>query len=238
MPEIRIEYRLAVESAMHVGSGFRGVILDRIALKDACNRPFIPGSQMKGIVRDCCRRMAGALGLDSGLNPHDDTNPSVGLAFEQLGSPVDRLFGTRTTEGSCFLRFSDLLPVSDHQQRFGGRSRVQLSRVLGSARPHHLYSTELVESLDAEQVYRGRIHGWHERLAAEEGAIPVAYGLLVAGLLMVEAVGADRTVGLGACRPVIDRLEINGQSREPEEALDAISDPELGDLYELLREVA
>ncbi|RCK78241.1 MAG: CRISPR-associated RAMP, TM1809 family [Candidatus Ozemobacter sibiricus] len=56
---------LRLRSALHIGSGERGDVVDSPVLKDFLHQPFIPGSSLKGAMRSHLERLLPALGLST-----------------------------------------------------------------------------------------------------------------------------------------------------------------------------
>ena len=64
-------YEIVWNGRWHVGSGYQSAVADRLLrrIRGIDGDPFVPGSQIKGIVRNQCERFALALNLDA-INPH------------------------------------------------------------------------------------------------------------------------------------------------------------------------
>ena len=84
------EGRLVLETALHVGTG-RAVspLTDSPILRDAADRPLIPGSSMKGAFRAAVERIVPNLGLRTcGLADGDPADPAEACPSRQ-GSILD-----------------------------------------------------------------------------------------------------------------------------------------------------
>nr|HPQ40872.1 RAMP superfamily CRISPR-associated protein [bacterium] len=142
-------------------------------------------------------------------DPHNPDVPhSRGFrSFENLQSPVDRLFGTKFREGGLYFR--DLRLPRTEQAKTVEQARVAINRQLKTAKDKHLFTTEYAEPLQLTT----RIDGWHEDLVCyDDDYPPYAYCLLIAGLLAVERIGGDKSTGSGWLKkPIaITNIKYNG----------------------------
>jgi len=59
MPQLQIDLAITIATALNVGgSGTLGTLADKNLLRDAWDRPLLPGSQIKGRVRHACEALA------------------------------------------------------------------------------------------------------------------------------------------------------------------------------------
>ena len=233
-----LSYRIAWEGRWHVGSGYRSAATDRLQRRrdgeDAA--PFVPGSQVKGVLRHQCERLALALGLDA-VDPHaaaEDGGRSLVKHFMPLAKselPVDRLFGTRY-QGEC-LFLTNAVPVSSKGKDAATvvQARTAIDRTTGTVMEQHLFTTEVV---GRDIALEGQVRARHPAgvLTQEDGAgFPYEYALLVAGLLSLDALGGDKSAGLGRCEVAIvpNSLRWNGCSISPEDARESFR--EWGELW-------
>ena len=101
-----IGYRIAWKGRWHVGSGYGSAAVDRLQQRlGGAGAPFVPGSQVKGVLRHQCERLALALGLEA-VDPHagaGEGDRSLVEHFRPLAKSkllIDRLFGSRY-QGEC-----------------------------------------------------------------------------------------------------------------------------------------
>ncbi len=216
----------------HVGSGFRTAGVDRMVRRfpGRTGVPFIPGSQIRGVLRNQCERLLVALGGEysdpHGVLPADGT-PWALETFKPLRDlpkrvVVDRLFGTRYDGERLFV--SNAFP----EQPAGGSgagwqtdavTRTSMDRLLGIVAEGKLFTTEVVSST---VPYRFTLRGRHrsDELTVLEGyRYPVEYALLIAGLLTLDSIGADRSAGFGWCTVSVDRMTYQGEPVEVEEVV-------------------
>jgi hypothetical protein len=191
---IHLDLEIRFISRWHAGSGERSFTIDRLVRRDAQNRPFIPASTLKGIVRQSCEKLSRSLGFPEPSDPHqaDLTQSHAFIPFDQMASPIDQLFGTKFEPGGLFFRDAHLKDNEDCSTF--SSNRVARYRVLNTARDKHLFSTEY--GLPA--TFQTRVDGWHSRLAhIDKNDPPYAYCLLIAGILAVERIGGDKSIGAG-----------------------------------------
>lgn len=223
MPErrdlIRLTYTLSFEAAFHCGSGLPRLLLDRAVRRDAEGYLFVPGSTIKGVLRDRCEQLARLFGL-AARSPHDER-----AALEEYRAPdlLSRLFGSRLYPGG--LCFDDAVMGRDDKRFFAGpkfdkqfqslqtsdRTQVSLSRQTGTAKPGLLFSSETgVKDLHFE----GEIVGHVEDLPLDDkDPESPTYGeiLLLAGLLSLDRLSGNKSTGQGRCRIEGVCLTINNQ---------------------------
>lgn len=239
-----LSYCIAWKGRWHVGSGYQSPTADRLQRRrdGEDGAPFVPGSQMKGVLRHQCERLALALGLKA-VDPHagaEDGDRSliehfVPLARSEL--PVDRLFGSRR-QGEC-LFVTNAVPVpSEGEEATTVQARTAIDRLTGTVMEQHLFTTELAEG-DIDLA--GRIRARHPAgiLTQEDGAgFPYEYALLVAGLLSLDALGGDKSAGLGRCEVAVvpDSLRWNGCPISLEDSLRSFEEKDWATMLCLLRE--
>lgn len=173
--------------------------------------------------------------------------PPVWAATTGTPGLITRLFGDRGHPGTLFFDDATLAPderafFAPHgvheQARFQAwqveeRTRVSMSRLLGTARPNHLFTSEYGQrALSFDGSIVGAITDWP--LAALEPGAPGSFALLalVAGLLSVERLGGGCSSGAGACRTAVTALQVDGAQVDVREYLQHLEllDPEY---YEL-----
>ena len=248
-----LTFQIEFKSSWHIGSGFRSAAASRLvrrmpAAKGGGNRgqeeqgadiPYVPGSQIKGVLRHQCERICLASGLDS-LAPHA-TSAAQQTALVQHFVPLrqnpllpDRLLGTRF-QGAC-LFVSNALPVNGASGSSVLRTRTAVDRVTRTVREGHLFTTERMQP----QTVEGRIRARHPAgiLTVEKGGFPHEYSLLLAALLSITTLGGEKGCGLGQCeiRIVPDSLKWNGAAIALRDALANLNETEWGDLVAMIRE--
>ena len=215
MHTIKIDLKIHLDVPWHAGSGWGGAVTDRIVLRDEQNRPFLPGSTLKGVVREACEKLSRTLSLPEPADPH------AGMLPMNL-SPVDRLFGT-PRQGDC-LFFRDAVAKDNSLLPMIQLSRTKMQRGLGTVLEHHLFTTEASPPCQLETA----IVGWHETLFCPDNSYPpFEYALLWAALRSVERVGSCKSVGWGHCRLELLAFEYGGRAVADREFVDLLEFSEL-----------
>ena len=237
-------YDIVWEGRWHVGSGYQSAAADRLLrrLEGAKGAPFVPGSQIKGVLRYQCERFALALGLDA-VNPHagmGENEKALVTHFKPLTQStlvVDRLFGTRY-QGEC-LFVTNAEPMSTADKTVPAvQPRTAMDRLTGTVMEQHLLTTEFAEGNAGLQ---GSIRARHPAgiLTQYEDGFPYEYTLLFLALLSLDTLGGDKSTGLGRCKIHIqkDTLSWNRQCISSDEVLQSFKDePEWGDMLQMLRD--
>ena len=245
-----VSYCITWEGRWHVGSGYQSAAADRLLrrLGGVKGAPFVPGSQIKGVLRYQCERFALALGLEA-VNPHagiPEDEKDLVTHFKPLAKStliVDRLFGTRY-QGEC-LFLTNALPVPSEEEIVTSvQPRTAMDRLTGTVMEQHLFATEFSEGNASLQ---GVIRARHPAgiLTQNEDGFPYEYALLLVSLLSLESLGGDKSTGSGRCRILLkeDTLLWNDQHISLDEVLqdfwDEMSETPREDwpvMLELLRE--
>ena len=55
---IRIDYTLAFQTPFHCGTGIRSGLIDRTIVRDSAGFLYVPGSTLKGVLREYCEQLA------------------------------------------------------------------------------------------------------------------------------------------------------------------------------------
>lgn len=231
MPErhdqLRLSYTLVFESSVHCGSGLPRLMIDRAVRRDADGYLFVPGSTVKGALRDRCEQLARLFGLTA-RSPHDEK-----AALDEYAAPdlPSRLFGSRLRPGElCF----DDLSMRHEDKTFlrrslslslqtAARTQVSLSRRTGTATPGLLFSSEFGL---ADLCFEGEIFGHISDLPIDDQAHSPTYALLLllAGLMSLDRLGGNKSTGIGRCRIEIGALQVNHEPRDPVVWLESLDD--------------
>jgi CRISPR/Cas system CSM-associated protein Csm3 (group 7 of RAMP superfamily) len=215
MQSIELEIKIHFQSKWHSGSGEGGLLYDRLIRRDAHRWPFIPGSTLKGVIREHCEKLSRLLDFPDPVDPHkpDITQIKKLWLFHEACSPVDLLFGSNYKEGGLFFRDARLIkaPVFDSFDQ----SRICRYRVLGTAKDKHLFTNEYAQPME----FHSTITGYHANLVTlSEGDLPFGYCLLIAGILSVDRLGGDKSSGCGKVKlEVVSPFYYNRQPLEVEE---------------------
>lgn len=243
--EVALSYTLTFQAPFHCGTGRQAGLLDRTIQRDREGRLLVPGSTLKGVLRQSCEGIV-ALWEQSRLSlagpqqlaphhlrvssPHDDA-----AAWQDLGDPPSLLaclFGTRARPGTLYYDDATLSAAGRLANRVGGspaeqhawqvdqRAQVSLGRATRTARPQALYTSEYGL---AHLSFKGSITGMLE-------GPDQALSLLAAGLRAVTHVGAQRSTGVGRCQIIVETLTVTGMPPEESAAYrDLLRPPFLAD---------
>ena len=229
-----LRYRIAWKGRWHVGSGYQAAVADRLLRRLPNGSPFVPGAQIKGVLRHQCERLALTLGLEA-VDPHASSKEHgqhlvkhfTPLAKSKL--MVDRLFGSRY-QGECMFVTNAVPTSSEPKSTAPVQTRTAIDRITGTVMERHLFTTELTEG-DIE--LQGTIRARHPAgvLTQYEDGFPYEYSLLIAGLLSLDALGGDKSVGLGRCEIKLKEkaLRWNDESISKKDALQSFR--ELAELW-------
>ncbi len=250
---LEISFCVRWESPWHVGSGMGTVGVDRLlrfrvaAVREGQSDrrvlrrvPYVPGSQLKGVLRHQCERLYAAW-AGKVVPVHAGTGAPPKELLHHFGplvkSPllVDRLFGNRF-QGEC-LFVEDALPESWEERSWLIMGRTAVDRRTGTVREGTLFFTQV--GVSSFPPLRSRVLGRHPPgvLTQDGDAFPFEYALLVAALMTIDALGADKSAGFGRCQLRIENIRWNEHGSLPlEDALRPLEDPEWPELAALVRE--
>ena len=214
---IHLTYTITFESPFHIGTGMSQGLIDRGVARDAGGFLYIPGSTIKGILREKCEQLAACSILEETA---PDQIPSPHLlhlrSFAKTPTLVESIFGSRFREGAVYFDNASLIERTSDQglgkDFFTGRekedrltrqhiqqlqvetrTRTSISRQRGTVQEQALFRSEYgIRDL----AFAGSIYGSVEGpgISAEICA-PVV--LLAAGLRLFDRIGANKSVGMG-----------------------------------------
>ncbi len=238
---ISIDYYIQFETPFHFGTGLRRNLLDRSVSRDAHDHLYIPGSTLKGVLRERCEQIARLVGLRA-VSPHDEQEAVSD--FCNTIDIVDRIFGSRYKPGELYFdnatmtkEDQDLFDNSQKSKRYihlqtEERSQTSISRVLGTVREQALFQSEFgIKTL----CFEGRIYGYLEGLHIDENEWSYSLLLLVAGICTNDRIGANKSTGMGKYDCKIQKMTINDKTIEVAKLLESLGELEY---YEMAQEDA
>jgi hypothetical protein len=175
MPEIR--FSITLDSDAEPGTGLGTELIDDVVPQRGDNTPFLPGSHLKGLLRESLRGIVSQLGWQ----PEIET-----LVFGDEGRN-----GGDGQQGA--LRIGDATASRTGAPTTGVISRTALNP-FGTARTGSLRT---VECIPAGTVFRGTA-----RIA--DGCDPIAADAVRLAMLSLGAVGGNRNRGAGSCSVSLD----------------------------------
>jgi len=226
--KIDLNYQLCFQSPFHLGTGLRAGLIHRVVARDSQGYLYVPGSTIKGALRDRATYLANTLGQVGvkrlvARNPFDDDRPLH--EFAPQPDIVALIFGSRTRAGTLF--FDDATMAGEDKALFDGqhlerqylarqvqvRGQVSISRLTGTARTGLLYTSEYgVEGLH----FDGRIYGLLSGVPTmlHEEAPSYSLLLLLAALAGLDRLGGGKSRGAGQLTCTIKRLTVNDDVRD------------------------
>lgn len=229
---INIDYQIQFETPFHLGTGLRRGLLDRSVCRDVDDYLYIPGSTLKGVLREKCEQLARLFDLRA-VSPHNDQEAMMAY-FSDNTDIVDRIFGSRYKPGELYFDNATLIAEDkeffnsqrDSQQtskryihlQTEARTQTSISRVLGTVREQALFQSEFgIKTL----CFDGQINGHLEGFPIDIDKNPWSYSLLllVAGLYANDLIGANKSTGMGRYSCQILALEVNDVSIEVDNLL-------------------
>jgi len=235
---IQICYALEFSAPFHCGTGVRSGLIDRSVMRDGGGYLYVPGSTIKGVVRELCEQLA-RFYEDSDdtirtriASPHDKA-----IALKDLGAKptlVTRVFGSQICPGRLF--FNDAqqedkqrydipkAPKRYQNMQTDLYTQVRLNRSTRTAVRGALYNSEFGVR---KMVFQGSIVGSlecipisteiDEMFSGKDDESTYSLLLLLAGLYMIERLGGNKSTGKGECRCIITQLKINNTTIAPEQ---------------------
>jgi CRISPR/Cas system CSM-associated protein Csm3 (group 7 of RAMP superfamily) len=207
---VQIDYELQFDAPFHLGTGIAAGLVDRTVIRDAGGNLYVPASTFKGVLREHCEQLCRFYLPNSQIaSPHD-----AYAALAQFGKAptlISRIFGSPLYAGS--LRFNDAKQEQETHNLYKEiqtsiSTQVRIDRVTRTAANEALYTSEFGTRY---LVFEGTIKGLLNCTPIEEFTVTVqgketytltpTYSLLIllAGLLMVEQLGGNKSTGKGQC---------------------------------------
>ncbi len=235
---IELNYELHFMAPFHCGTGLRVGLIDRTVVRDHDGYLYVPGSTIKGCLREQCEWLARLYEvLDPVMreriaSPHEKQNTL--RAKGQPATMVTRIFGAPHHPGRLFFedarqKDADKQEYDDTRDRKTGKGRykslqtslytqVRIDRPTRTAAPGALYTSEFgAPSAGASGArnfaFAGSITGWLTCTQIEtlEDGPTYSLLLLLAGLHMLDRLGGNKSTGKGKCRIEIKGLKIEDQ---------------------------
>ena len=236
---MEIQYQIEFNTPFHFGTGLRRDLIDRSVTRDTQDYLYIPGSTMKGVLRERCEQIARLFGLCA-YSPHETQKAVAGFCANI--EIVDRIFGSRYKPGELYFDnatmveedkgFFDSSDIPKKYLRLQTETRTQtsISRLLGVVREQALYQSEFgIKSLRFE----GSIYGYLEGFHLDDSEWSYSLLLLLAGILSCDRIGANKSTGMGKHCCEILKLKVNDVEVQLDDLLGRIDELFL---YNLARE--
>jgi CRISPR/Cas system CSM-associated protein Csm3 (group 7 of RAMP superfamily) len=244
---ISITYNLTFKTPFHCGTGLRAALIDRTVVRDRDEYLYVPGSTIKGVVREHCERLEYMYSppteeesaqakegeqIEGKIrtlirSPHD-----AGQALPSLGrhiTIISRIFGSHYHPGYLF--FEDAHQSDEEKKLYRGAgdsdgykslqtdlyTQVRLHRTTRTAVAGALYTSEFGIK---DIALQGKIKGWLQCIPIGEikpERVTYSLLLLLAGLHMLDRIGGNKSTGKGKCCCEVTSVEIGEQAYTKEQ---------------------
>lgn len=226
---VQLDYKLRFVAPFHFGTGIREGLIDRTVIRDTGDYLYIPASTLKGVLREQCEHLChfyapGDQAQRRVPSPHD----AYAALAEWSGMPtlISRTFGSSLYP--CGLFFSDAKQPPDppdiqktyKTMQTSTLTQVRIDRRTGTAVDEALYTSQFgIPDLTFLGNITGQLDGppladlAHRASDDDEGPymlIPTAsLLLLLAGLLLIERMGGNKSTGKGECQCIVTKLVLD-----------------------------
>lgn len=234
---ISITYSIRFQTHFHFGTGLRVGLIQRSVARDEKNFLYVPGSTLKGVLRERCEQIARLFGLEARA-PHAQTFENALSEAHPNPDIITRIFGSRFQPGQLFFDDAQLHheqqgwfePDTHHESELRRdelrawqtekRTQVTISRLFGTAEPGRLYNSEYgMRSL----CFVGRISGLLKGFALPTPDLPGTYSLLFLSIALQsldsDFIGGNKSTGAGHISLEIIDFQVDGNSLDSRELL-------------------
>lgn len=222
--KINLDYSLHMETSFSVGAGNREVLTANSLVKGADGCLYIPGSTVKGVLRQNCTRFLRTLGGEVCNSP-----APARMCFGEDVCPVCTLFGSPSFPSP--LIYSDARLSQDYlanreaflgalaaegESRLARRfdiqylARTRVSRARGVAREGALFTLQYA---DGGFTFNGNITGRVALSPTDDGVCFYELVALLAAIKMTDCIGGGRSSGHGACYVEVNSLRLEENER-------------------------
>ena len=227
---IQLTYQLTFKMPFHCGTGLRVGLIDRTIVRDHDGYLYVPGSTIKGVLREHCEQLAHLYEefdeMDDAIaSPHDEKRALWALGRYNRPTMITRIFGSHSSPSRLFF---DDARQTDKDKGFtidAGTRSIKACRPILLPRyaliaPH--VSLSGVRSIPAsfgikDLTFTGSIMGWLECTPIEEtspDSPTYSLLLLLAGLHLIERIGGNKSTGKGQCRCEITTFKCGDKTYE------------------------
>ncbi|GCE09299.1 RAMP superfamily CRISPR-associated protein [Dictyobacter aurantiacus] len=221
---LELTYRLTFVTPFHFGTGLREGLIDRSVRRDPQGYLYVPGATLKGVVREHCEQICRLLEPNNEriASPHDQENALIDLYNPDTKTLITHIFGSANHPGLLFFdnaQQSDAdrkLYESTDKREAGGKykhiqteiyTQVRLDRLTRTAVQGALYTSEFGRRALS---FEGTITGWIQHTDIPNlPHVSQELLLLLAGLLMIERLGGNKSTGKGVCTNEVEHITIN-----------------------------
>jgi len=218
MRSVSIFYQVTARSGVLVGStaDVLGIGIDKTTMRrrrlgePERQEPIIPGSTLKGKIRNECERILATLGHQVCHSPRAETMCPHDAQVQNPPCPVCQIFGGSGLQSRLF--FGDAVSQAEASMApylIRVQAGVALSRKRRTAEDEQLYYTERgVERL----VYKGAIDGY-----LDDGLATQQVALVIAAIERLVAIGGSKSRGAGWTKSDVKSVAFDGREATVEE---------------------
>ncbi len=237
MPLIQIRYALTFDALFHLGTGVSAGLVDRTVIRNASGYVYVPASTLKGVLREHCEQLCRFYtenAQDDGVNVSIPHNAKAALIdFGNTQTLISHIFGTPLRPGN--LRFNDAVQTDTHiyeskdladknngiykEMQISTLTQARIDRLTHTAVDGALYTSEFgIPQLTFMGTIKGQlpstpIERFTKTVPEQETSYTLTptYSLLLllAGLLMIERIGGNKSTGKGQCNCVIEEVKLD-----------------------------
>ncbi len=229
MTRLQISYTLTFTAPFHMGTGISAGLLDRTVIRKAQGYLYVPASTFKGVLREHCEQLS-RFYLPTIHVPSPHVTAAALNEFESEPTLLSRIFGSQLSAGGLHFENATQSPDDlDMYQVGGGReykeaqvdiaTQVRIDRHTRTAVDRALYSSEFgIRELSFMGTIKGQlmcmpIDSLTSMITLDEETYTITptYSLLLllAGLLLIERLGGNKSTGKGQCNCTIREVLID-----------------------------
>lgn len=208
---VQIDYEIQFAAPFHFGTGIAAGSIDRTVIRNAGGDLYVPASTFKGVLREHCEQLCRFYLPNAQITSPHDAYATL-AQFGKAPTLISRIFGSPLYPGG--LRFTDARQQDETHHMYSDiqtsiSTQVRIDRLTRTATNEALYTSEFGTRY---LIFEGTIKGLLNCTPIEKFAVTVqgqetytllpTYSLLIllAGLLMVERLGGNKSTGKGQCR--------------------------------------
>lgn len=216
--KIRFDLEINLQTAWHVGTGLSRGMIHRTVQRNAYGDVYIPGSTIKGRLRNACESLAQYYcQQDPLLRTCQPPSPQF-MCRGKEQCIICRIFGS--VYNGDRLSIDDGLLQDDLRRQYDSavqtqvRTRTKIDPQRGLVEARHLFSSEYAEK---ELTFTSQVNGYLDLTPLlDDDLLAHELILLAAGVRMVSELGGNKSAGFGKCEMrIVGPLEISAPQSEP-----------------------
>jgi CRISPR/Cas system CMR subunit Cmr4 (Cas7 group RAMP superfamily) len=239
MTLVQIHYALTFDAPFHLGTGISTGMVDRTVIRNADGYLYVPASTLKGVVREHCEQLYHfytANDQNQAISSRVPSPHNAKAALKDFGGPqtlISRIFGSPLYPGTLRFKNAEQTDINIYESRdlrnedkgkykdmqTSVLTQVRIDRQTRTAVDQALYTSEFglshltfVGTIKG-QLYCTPIDSLKETVHNEEKTYTLtpSYSLLLllAGLLLLERIGGNKSTGKGQCSCRIEEVRLD-----------------------------